>query len=210
MADGGTRPGDGVDDDALRLELYELLYERAELERKWRFWRLAAGHLVVGTVIALALLVDQPGVIALTPVVYGVVVMDALRSGVRTLYLQQQLAELEAKLATREPLFNWTVAFGHFGDRQRMEFEDVDLNTIPELGQYLLVASIYVGLVAASLVAWRPLGESSVVGIQVTRTVLLVGYVTFTALFAVIVAVGYLHYRRVGDHIAALGEQVAE
>ncbi|MFB6171082.1 MAG: hypothetical protein ABEJ23_01010 [Haloarculaceae archaeon] len=204
MSDGDTTSGGG--DDELRLGLYRLLHERAETERKWRFWRLAAGHLVVGVVVAFAVLSGRPAVVALTPIVYGVVVMDALRSGVRSLYIQQQLAELEAKLAPREPLFNWVRAYGVFGPQQRMEVEEVDLNAIPEVGQYLLVAGIYLGLVLASLLAWRPLDGAGPSGIRVTRSLLLVGYATFSVLFAVIVAVGYLHYRRVGERIAALSE----
>lgn len=189
-------------DDRLRLTLYELLHDRAENERKWQFRRLAAGHLVIGAIVAYAFVFEQWRFIALTPILYGVVVMDGLKYGVRMLYLQQQLVALEAKLADREPLFEWVTEYGFFGAGRRVEFEDVDLNRIPELAQAGLIGAIYVSLVAVSILAWTPLDDAtSLLGVRVTSGVLLVGYGTFTLLFAAILLVGYLHYRRVQSRI---------
>jgi len=213
MVDTGGRPDAGRDqrpdggpttDDRLRMDLYELLHDRAERERRWQFWRLAAGHLVVGVILAYAFLTGELRFVALTPILYGIVVMDGLKTSVRMLYIQQQLAQLEAKLAAREPLFNWTIDYGYFGRDQRIEIDGVDLNTVPETAQYVLIVSIYLALVVASLVTWRPLDPGSAgVAIGVSRNLLLLGYGTFTALFAVIVGVGYLHYDRVRERVAA-------
>ncbi|MFB6155430.1 MAG: hypothetical protein ABEJ22_06010 [Haloferacaceae archaeon] len=196
---------DATDDDALRLSLYELLHGRLENERRWQFWRLAAGHFVVGVILAYAFLTGRLRFVALTPILYGIVVMDGLKTSVRMLYLQQRLAELEAKLAAREPLFEWVCEYGHFGEGQRIEVWDVDVNSVPETAQYVLIVSIYVALVAAALLTWTPLGASgSAFGVGASRNLLLVGYATFTALFGVIVAVGYLHYDRVRERIAEI------
>jgi hypothetical protein len=216
MGDTGGRPDAGRDrrpdggattDDRLRMDLYELLHDRAERERRWQFWRLAAGHLVVGVILAYAFVSSELRFVALTPILYGIVVMDGLKTSVRMLYIQQQLAELEAKLAAREPLFRWAVDYGYFGRDQRIEIEGVDLNTVPETAQYVLIVSIYLALVAASLVTWRPLDAGSAgVAVGVSRSLLLLGYGTFTVLFGVIVGVGYLHYDRVRERVTAASQ----
>jgi hypothetical protein len=190
--------------DRLRMDFYELLQERAERERKWQFWRLAAGHLVVGTVLAYAFVFEQWRFIALTPVLYGIAVMDGLKYGVRLLYIQQQLVELETRLSERDPSLRWTSEYGFFGPGRRVTVEGIDLNALPELAQVILIGSIYVALVGSSLIVWTPLDGAGVFGVGVTRTVLLVGYATFTALAAVVVLVGYLHFRRVRERISAL------
>lgn len=204
-------PVDDADpsDDRLRLELYELLHDRDAQERKWQFWRLAAGHLVVGVILAYAFVSGTVQFLALTPILYGIVVMDALQTSVRRLYLQQRLAEIEAKLTEREPLFDWVARYGVLGDGNRIEVWDLDLNTVPETAQYVLVLTIYVVLVGASLVTWSPLdGASAPGGLGVTRGLLLLGYATFSVLVAVIVGVGYVHYSRVSERLDAVRESM--
>jgi len=189
-------------DDRLRMELYELLHERAEKERQWQFWRLAAGHAVVGVILGYAFVFDQWRFVSLTPILYGIVVLDGLKTSIRMLYLQQQLVELEAKLAERERLFNWVTDYGFFGPGKRVEVWDVDLNTVPETAQYTLILVIYVGLLGASLITWQPLRPDAVAfGLPVTRALLLFGYATFTVLLVAILGVGYLHYERVRSRI---------
>jgi hypothetical protein len=190
-----------VADDRLRLDLYELYHERAERTRRWQFLRLGAGHLVVGTILAYAFVFDGWRFVALTPVLYGIVVMDALKYSVRLLYLERQLVALEAKLQRREPLFDWATEFGFFGEGDAVEVGGVDLTVIPETTQYVLILSIYVVLVAGSLVAWQPL-DSATPGVTVE---LLAGsYAVFSLLFATIIAVGYAHYQRVSGEIESL------
>lgn len=196
--DGSER---AVGDDRLRMDLYELLHERAETERRWQFWRLAAGHAVVGVILAYAVLSGNLRFISLTPILYGIVVLDGLKTSVRMLYLQQQLVELEAKLADREPLFEWVSEYGVLGPGRRLELFDVDVNTVPETAQYALIVTIYLSLIAASLLTWTPLSDATGAGLPVTRSLLLVGYVTFTALLVVILFVGYVHYERVRTRI---------
>lgn len=195
----GTPPTD----DRLRMDLYELLHHRAETERKWQFWRLAAGHAVVGVILAYAFVFGRWEFVALTPILYGVVVIDGLKFGVRMLYLQQHLVELESKLSGRDPLFSWVTRYGFFGAGREVSVEDVDLNRIPELAQFLLIATIYGGLIVVSLAAWdADAGVQTTVGVAVTRDLLLLGYASFTALFGAIVLVGYFHYRRVERRVA--------
>lgn len=204
MSEGDPRSSGGEPGaDRLRMDLYELLHDRAEKERRWQLFRLAAGHVVVGVILAYAFIFDAGRFISLTPVLYGIVVMDGLRSSVRMLYLQQQLAELESRLAEREPLFNWVTQYGFFGTGRGVDVWDVDLNTVPETAQYVLILSIYAALILASLVAWTP-PSAGADGFAVTRELLVLSYATFTVLFAVIVAVAYIHYRRVRDRIAQL------
>lgn len=203
-ADPGEADTD-LSDDRLRMDVYELLHERAETERRWQFWRLAAGHAIVATIILYALVTRNLRFVALTPILYGIVVLDGLKTSVRMLYLQQQLVELEAKLAEREPLVNWVSDYGFFGREKRIEVSGVDLNSVPETAQYALILFIYLSLIAVSLLTWRPLdtaGSGSVV--PASRTLLVVGYATFSVLLAVIIGVGYLHYKRVRDRIAAV------
>jgi hypothetical protein len=203
----GRPDGGPTTDDRLRMDLYELLHDRAERERRWQFWRLAAGHLVVGVILAYAFVSGELRFVSLTPILYGIVVMDGLKTSVRMLYIQQQLAELEAKLSAREPLFSWVIDYGYFGRDQRIEIDGVDLNSVPETAQYVLILSIYLALVAASLVTWRPLEAGSAgVAVGVSRNLLLLGYGTFTLLFGAIVAVGYLHYDRVRERVTAASQ----
>lgn len=199
---GPESPDRSVSTDRLRMDLYELLHERAETERQWQFWRLAAGHAVVGAILGYAILFENWRFVSLTPVLYGIVVLDGLKTSIRMLYLQRQLVELEGKLSAREPLFDWVSQYGLFGPGRRLELWEVDVNSVPETAQYALILSVYLGLIVVSLITWTPLSEESgAVGIPVTRSLLLVSYATFTLLLAVIVFVGYLHFKRVRDQI---------
>ncbi len=187
-----------LDSDDLRMRLYEVLHERARTERKWQFWRLAVGHVVIGVIVAYAFASGRWRFIALTPVLYGIVVMDALKYSVRLLHVQQHLVAVERTLAEHEPLFGWVDDYGFFGSGRRVSLEGVDLNKIPEIAQFALIGTIYLALVAISLLVWTPPDSAGPAGgIRVTRGYLAVSYGTFTLLFAVVVYVGYVHYRRV-------------
>jgi hypothetical protein len=197
-ADQGS--DDGAESD-LQLALYERFTERAAAERRWQFVRLAAGHAVVGTIVAYAVLFDAPRYVALAPILYGIVVLDALKYSVRRLYLQERLADLETELAAREPLATWVTDHGFFGRADTVEWAGIDLDRVPELAQYALVGAIYLGLVAVGLVAWRPLPADGAV-LPVTRGLLAVSYGTFTLLVLGIVLVARVHYHRVRRRFA--------
>jgi len=206
-----TAPGDenpdpaALGDDELRLRLYEVLHDRARTERKWQFWRLAAGHLVIGVIVAYAFVFGRWRFVALTPILYGIVVMDALKYSVRLLHVQRHMVAVERALGERDPLFGWVDEYGFFGDGRRVSVEGVDLNKIPEVAQFALIGSIYLALVAVSLVVWTPLDDAGTAGpassVLVGRGHLLVSYGLFSVLFAVVVYVGYVHYRRVRDAV---------
>jgi len=203
MADDDPDPTTPADDD-LRMRLYEVLHQRARTERKWQFWRLAAGHLVIGVIVAYAFVFGRWRFVALTPILYGVVVMDALKYSVRLLHVQRHLVAVERELGERDPLFGWVDEYGFFGAGRRVSVEGVDLNKIPEIAQFALIGSIYVALIAVSLLVWAPPGGPGSAGsFLVTRGHLLVSYGLFSVLFAVVVYVGYVHYRRVRDAIGA-------
>lgn len=198
--DGGSR--DDLPGDELRLRLYELLEHRLEKERQWRLVRTAGGGAVIGGILAFALLTDQFRLIALTPVLFGIAVMAGLKSTVDMLYLQRHMVRLERELQNREPLFSWMSDYGVFGGAQAIEFEGVDLNTIPNTALAAMVVAIYFVLLVIGYWSWSPLADSSIgVGGAVGRGLLVIGYVTFTLLVGVIGAVGYLHYRRIADEL---------
>jgi|GEM_PF-2486324 len=190
-------------DDDLRMRLYEVLHERARTERKWQFWRLAAGHLVIGVIVAYAFVFGRWRFVALTPILYGIVVMDALKYSVRLLHVQRHLVAVERALGERDPLFGWVDEYGFFGAGRRVSVEGVDLNKIPEVAQFALIGSIYLALVAVSLVVWTPLDDPTgpASSFLVGRGHLVVSYTLFSVLFAVVVYVGYVHYRRVRDAV---------
>ena len=190
-------------DDDLRMRLYEVLHERARTERKWQFWRLAAGHLVIGVIVAYAFVFGRWRFVALTPILYGIVVMDALKYSVRLLHVQRHLVAVERALGERDPLFGWVDEYGFFGAGRRVSVEGVDLNKIPEVAQFALIGSIYLALVAVSLVVWTPLDDPAgpASSFLVGRGHLVVSYTLFSVLFAVVVYVGYVHYRRVRDAV---------
>ncbi|MEF8851351.1 MAG: hypothetical protein V5A44_05240 [Haloarculaceae archaeon] len=195
-------------DDDLRIRLYEVLHERARTERKWQFWRLLVGHGVIGVIVAYAFVFGRWRFIALTPVLYGIVVMDALKYSVRLLHVQRHLVAVERELAEREPLFGWVDEYGFFGSGRRVSLEGVDLNKIPEIAQFALIGAIYLALVAVSLLVWTPPGSAGAGGaLRMTRGHLALSYGTFTLLFAVVIYVGYVHYRRVQ---AAVGSTTGE
>lgn len=189
-----------LSDDELRMRLYELLHERARTERKWQFWRLAAGHLVISVIVAYVFLSSRWRLLALTPILYGIVVMDGLKYSIRLLHIERHLVAVESELVEREPLFGWVSEYGFFGSGQRIPVEDLDLNRIPELAQMFLIGTIYVTLVAISVLVWSQ-PESS--GFGVSRELLLVSYGSFSLLVAIFVYIGYVHYKRVQTDIGA-------
>ncbi len=198
--DGGS--SDGLPRDELRLRLYELLENRLEKERQWRMVRTAGGGVVIGGILAFAILTDQLRLIALTPILFGIAIMAGLKSTIDMLYLQRNMVRLERELQDREPLFTWMSDYGVFGGAQAIEFEEVDLNAIPNTALGVMIVGIYVVLLVMGYWSWTPLTESSI-GLtgNAGRGLLIVGYVTFTVLVSVIGIVGYLHYRRIADEL---------
>lgn len=182
--------------------LYELLTDRAEHERRWQFVRLAAGHAVVLGIAAIAVAWQAPRYVALTPVLYGIVVLDGLQFSVRRLYLQERLVELEADLAAREPRATWVTDHGVFGRADTVEWEGVDLDRVPEFAQYGLIAAIYLGLVLVGVAAWRPLPDAGAL-LPVTRGLLGLAYGVFTLLVVAIVLVARIHYHRVRRRVTS-------
>lgn len=194
--------GDAVPDeprmerDELRVRLYETLHDQVERERQWRLKRMTRGMAIIAGIVAVALVVDLR-FLSLTPVIYGVVVMDGLKSSVELLYLERHMGRLEAELREREPLFNWVTRYGTFGPGKRLEMYDVDLNVIPNTALTTLLVAVYFALVAVSLQTWTPLAGAANASGALTRTTLLVMYAVFTVVFLGIVGVGYLHFQRV-------------
>lgn len=199
--DGGS--GDELPRDELRLRLYEILENRLEKERQWRLVRTAGGGMVIGGIIAFAILTDQLQFIALTPVLFGIAVMAGLKSTVDMLYLQRHMVRLERQFQEREPIFSWMSDYGVFGGAQSIEFEEVDLNVIPNTALAVMIVAIYLALMVIGYWSWTPINDSSIgLGGAVGQGLLIVGYVTFTILVAVIGVVGYLHYRRLARELA--------
>jgi hypothetical protein len=193
---------DGVE---LRVRLYELLQRKLERERRSRMARATRGGLLVAVVFGYAVVSGEPRFVALTPVLYGVVAMDGLKSTVKILYLHHRLARVEAELGEAEPLYDWTSRHGVFGDVPRIEVADFDLNEIPTIALVVSVAAGYVGLVVLSVRVWMasPGRSAAAVASPLSVEVLLVGYAVLTVALLVISGVGYLHFQRLSRDVEA-------
>ncbi len=188
----------------LRLRLYELLHRKVDRERTARMTRATRGGLLVAAVFGYAVVTGDLRFIALTPVLYGVVAMDGLKSTVKILYLNRHLIRVEDGLGGHEPLYDWASRHGVFGDLPRIEVADFDLNEIPTIALVVSVAAGYVGLVVLSVRTWTATstGESGVAP-PVPLDVLLVGYAVLTLVLLVISGVGYVHLQRLSREIDA-------
>ncbi|WP_380679946.1 hypothetical protein [Salinigranum sp. GCM10025319] len=193
---GENRPtGEAVE---LRVRLYELLHRKLERERTSRMTRATRGGLLVASVFGYAVVSGDLRFIALTPVLYGVVAMDGLKSTVKILYLNHHLVRVEDDLGEQEPLYDWASRHGVFGDLPRIEVADFDLNEIPTIALVVSVAAGYVGLVVLSVRTWTADGAGS---LPVSLDVLLVGYGVLTLVLLVISGVGYLHLQRLSREV---------
>jgi hypothetical protein len=187
----------------LRLRLYELLHRKLDRERTSRMTRATRGGLLVATVFVLAVVSGNLRFIALTPVLYGVVAMDGLKSTVKILYLNRHLVRVEADLGDDDPLYDWASRHGVFGDVPRIEVADFDLNEIPTIALVVSVAAGYVALVVLSVRTWtaRPGFDPASPPTPVSLDVLLVGYGVLTLVLLVISGVAYLHLQRLAREI---------
>ena len=186
----------------LRVRLYELLHRKLERERTSRLTRATRGGVLVAIVFGYAVVSGDLRFIALTPVLYGVVAMDGLKSTVKILYLNRHLVRVEDGLGDHEPLYDWASRHGVFGDLPRIEVADFDLNEIPTIALVVSVAAGYVGLVVLSVRTWTATGTgASQVPPPVPLDVLLVGYAVFTLVLLVISGVGYVHLQRLSREI---------
>jgi hypothetical protein len=165
--------------------------------------RATRGGLLVAAVFGYAALSGDLRFVALTPVLYGVVAMDGLKSTVKILYLNHHLVRVERELAEREPLYDWASRHGVFGEVPRIEVADFDLNEIPTIALVVSVAAGYVALVVLSVRTWTPARTAGVsLGPPVSLDVLLVGYAVLTVVLLVISGVGYLHLQRLSRDVA--------
>lgn len=192
----------GNDTDATEVQLrgYELLQRRLERERQWRLVRLTGGTGVTAAVLAYAVAIGELSFVAVTPILYGVTIMAGLRSTVEILYLTRHAIRLESKLRATEPDFAWLSEYGPFGGGQALYAGGVDLNTIPRTALAVLLASAYFVLVVLGLGTWDPAATAGG-GVTVTTELLAVSYALFSLVFLAIVAVGGLHYRRIGREL---------
>ena len=191
-------------DVELRIRLYELLHRKLERERTSRMTRATRGGLLVAAVFGYAALSGDLRFVALTPVLYGVVAMDGLKSTVKILYLNHHLVRVERELGEREPLYDWASRHGAFGEVPRIEVADFDLNEIPTLALVVSVAAGYVALVVLSVRTWAAAGAGaggSSLAPPVSLDLLLVGYATLTVVLLVISGVGYLHLQRLSREV---------
>lgn len=193
------RPPAELSSDELRIRLYELLLRQVENERRWRLLRLAGGFAVIGIVLGYAFVFDQLRFIAVTPLLYGIVLMAGLRSSIEILYLHSHLIRIETALESTEPLFHWVSRYGTFGEGQALEIAEIDLNIIPNTALYTLAVVIYFVLAVLGLRTWTPLRSASTLGGSITRSVLAVAYILFTIVFLAIIIVAYLHFRRIAE-----------
>lgn len=193
-APGGRDP-QAVMGDERRLRLYESLERRVERERQSRLQRLLWGGLGVVGLLGYAVAVGPPAVVALTPMLFGVLVMDALRTTVTIWYLQRHLIQVEAALREVEPLFAWVSRYGSLSGGRALELSGVNLNEIPRIALYLLLGTTYLALVVLSVQVW-PAEPTTEIGRTVSRGQLVVAYGLFTAVFALILGVVYLNFRR--------------
>ena len=191
---GAGPDAEATDRDELRLRLYESLERRVELERESRLRRLLWSGIALVGLLGYAIAVGPSAVVALTPILFGLVVMDALRSTVTIWYLQRHLVQVEAKLRERESLFSWVSRYGSLSGGRSLELSGVNLNEIPRVALYVLLVTTYLSLVVLSLRVW-PTGDAGA-AFDVTRQQLLVGYTLFSIVFALIVLVVYLNFRR--------------
>jgi len=190
--------------DERRIRLYELLHRKLESERTSRMTRATRGGLLIAVVFGYAVVSGDLRFIALTPVLYGVVAMDGLKSTVKILYLTHHLVRVERALSEREPLYDWASRHGVFGDVPRIEVADFDLNEIPTIALVVSVVAGYVALVALSIRTWTvPTEGSQLLSVPVSLDLLLVGYATLTLVLLVISAVGYLHFQRLARQVDA-------
>ncbi|WP_152039389.1 hypothetical protein [Salinigranum salinum] len=198
---GETRAtGEAVE---LRVRLYELLHRKLERERTARMTRATRGGLLVAVVFGFAIVSGDLRFIALTPLLYGVVAMDGLKSTVKILYLNHHLVRVESGLGEEEPLYDWASRHGVFGDIPRIEVADFDLNEIPTIALVVSVAAGYVGLVVLAVRTWNTTPDGAPgLAPPVSVDVLLVGYATLTVVLLVISGVGYLHLQRLSRDVA--------
>jgi hypothetical protein len=196
-------PVDATDRDELLVPLYESLEDRLELERRSRLQRLRWGGLGLVGILAYAIAIGPPATVALTPVLFGLLVMDALRTTVTIWYLQRHLIQVEAALREREPLFSWVSRYGSLSGGRSLVLSGVNLNEIPRIALYVLLVTVYLSLVVLSLRVWPTGGAEAAVG-GVTRQQLVVGYALFTLVFGLIVTVVFLNFRRLRRSIEDL------
>lgn len=195
----GDAPGHGGTNasgrDERQLRLYESLERRVDRERRSRLQRLRWGGLGVVALLGYAVAVGPPAVVALTPIFFGLLVMDALRTTVTIWYLQRHLIQVETALREREPLFAWVSRYGSLSGGRALELGGVNLNEIPRIALYLLLVTVYLALVVLSIRVW-PTDPTSELARAVSRDQLLVAYGSFSVAFALIVGVVYLNFRR--------------
>ena len=195
MTDGQTAT---VSSDELRLRLYELMHDKLETERASRMTRATRGGLLIALVFGYAAFSGDLRFIALTPILYGVVAMDVLRSTVKLLYLNRHLVRIEDELGEREPLYDWVTRNGTFGDVPRIEVSEFDLNEIPAIALIVSIVAGYAALIVLAVRTWTlPVGPTQrALAPPVPLEFLLFGYAVLTVFLVVISAVGYLHVQR--------------
>lgn len=175
------------------LTLYENL--RAEIRVRIRVANVRAtrGIAVVGGVVGSAMVQSSFHLLALVPIVFGILFVDTVRSYNEILSLSRHLVELERDLSERGSPFRYEVRRGGAFGLARNQWGTFGWLSVANGARIVIFGLVYLGAWAVLLSYWAT--PPRLFGVKVDTGLLGVFAVSLSA-FLLAVALSHLAYRR--------------
>ncbi|WP_135824537.1 hypothetical protein [Halorussus ruber] len=175
------------------LTLYENL--RAEVRVRIRVANVRAtrGIAVVGGVVGSAMVQSSFHLLALVPIVFGVLFVDTVRSYNEILAVARHLVELERDLAERGSPFQYEVRRGGAFGLARNQWGTFGWLSVANGARIIIFGGVYLGSWAVLLSYWAT--PPRLFGVKIGTTLLAV-FAVGLSVFLLAVGLSHLAYRR--------------
>lgn len=183
----------GLSDEEKLLSLYENL--RAEVRVRIRVANVRAtrGIAVVGAVVGSAVVKDSFHLLALLPIVFGVLFVDTVRTYNEILTVARHLVDLERDLSPPNSAFRYEMRLGGAFGRARNQWGTFGWLSVANGARIAVFGLVYLGSWALLLAYWST--PPRVFSVRIDRTLLFAFAAAFSALLLG-VGLSHLAYRR--------------
>ncbi|MBX0287968.1 hypothetical protein EGH22_16670 [Halomicroarcula sp. F28] len=172
-------------------EMYSHLREELNIRMQMHNKQRIRGLTAIAAIIGYALAAQSPSVIAVTPVILGLIYLDQIRIIRLVSAAARHSVEIEHKISNCEDIFVWEKKYGGYYGGWKSEKKWVSFFSPTNIIGVLFIIS-YLTLAIISVEFWN---DKDIVLITVTQEHLTIFYTIFSLLLLIASLSVYMHYK---------------